>query len=63
VNAIARTAVWVVTESEKRRYVSISDKPDVSTLSAISTIGSAKGHRTFTTEADTACATISTTDI
>jgi hypothetical protein len=63
VNAIAGATVWVVTKSQKRRRIAVSNQPDIATFAAVSTIGSTKGHRTFTTEAHTACATVSTADI
>jgi hypothetical protein len=63
VDSVARTTVRVVTKCKKRSYVAVSDQPDVSTLAAVSTVGSTKGHRAFATEADTACAAVSTADI
>jgi hypothetical protein len=62
-HAIAGATVWVITESQKRRSIAVSNQPDIATFATVPTIGPTKGHGTFTAEADTACATVSTADI
>jgi hypothetical protein len=63
VYSVTCPSVRVVTEREQRGRIAVCNQPHVATLTAIAAIGSTKGHWSFTTEADTACAAVSTADI
>jgi len=62
-HAALGTTVRMVLEGEKRGNISVGDEPNIATSAAISAVGSALGHMSFTTERNATSATVSAFDI
>ena len=61
VNAVVGTTVRVVAKREKRGHVTVGHKPDIATLAAIASVGSAECNRPLSAKTDTAGTAVAST--